>query len=113
MSGICQAEVTKFQLEAKRMPFQRDYFYPDSQHWQYHLDLLWDVRFWNFFWENDIAAKTAEERFRDVAWEYKVGVTILPQVDVLWHHRSQHALDYERDKFPVRDSYGVRINFLK
>lgn len=106
-------QVDSLSLGILRLPYQNDYFYPDKKYWGYHLKLNWDVSWGSFFWENQIDSRTANSRFRDVSWYYVQGINLFPGLDLVHIHRSQHALDYERQNFPVTDSYGIRINFVK
>ena len=120
------AEVKKLNLELKRLPFQRDYYTPERTTWDYEVTLnmdlskeLFTVGSYNidFFLESDLTGQSANSRFRNLWWDYTVGLSILPDVDIIWDHRSQHALDektdFANDKYPVRDSYGIRLNFKK
>lgn len=109
--AVAEPQVDKLQLYGGRMPFQRDYFYPKRTNWGYELELDWNTSWSRFIWENKIAAHTYNDRFRDVSWSYKVGFRVVKGLDVLWNHRSQHALDLPRPEFPVRDSFGVRITW--
>jgi hypothetical protein len=63
--------------------------------------------------DNNLTGRTYNSRFRYVGWEYETGFNILPGVDVVWHHHSQHAMDLDRDRFPVMDSYGIRLTFIE
>jgi len=76
-------------LGLSRLPHQRDLLFPDQKYWQHELNLKWNV-----------------------GWEYETGVRVVEGLDVIWHHHSQHTLDWERETFPVSDSYGIRITFL-
>lgn len=125
------AEVKKLNLELKRLPFQRDYYIPERTNWDYEVTLNMDLEKFlfcyplgeyqsncvNFFLESDLTGQSANSRFRNLWWDYTVGLSILPDVDIIWDHRSQHALDektdFANDKYPVRDSYGIRLNFKK
>jgi hypothetical protein len=100
-------------LKLMKMPYQRDYFYPEKTDWDYHLDLTWDVGWGRWFAENDIVGKTFNSRFRDVSWHFTHGFKIVDGLDLVHEHRSQHALDAEREEFPVADSYGIRIIFFE
>jgi hypothetical protein len=99
-------------LGLSRLPHQRDLLFPDQKYWQHELNLRWNVEWGRWFMDNDITGRTANGRFRYVGWEYETGFRILPGLDVFWHHHSQHAIDWDRPKFPVTDSYGIRITFL-
>ena len=99
-------------LGLSRLPHQRDMLFPDQKYWQHELNLKWNVGWGRWFWDNDITGRTANDRFRYVGWEYETGFRLFPGVDAIWHHHSQHAIDWEREKFPVSDSYGIRITFL-
>ena len=120
------AEVKKLNLELKRMPFQRDYYFPERTAWDYEVTLNMDLgkelftvgsHNIDFFFESDLTGQSANSRFRGLWWDYTLGFSILPDVDVIWDHRSQHALDeqtdFKDDRYPVRDSAGIRLNFKK
>lgn len=111
-STTAKSEVRALNLEVKRLPFVRDNLFPDDKYWDYQLNLIWNVDVGPVFMENDIDTRTRNDRFRYVAWEYKLGVHLGQHVDVLWHHRSEHAMDIYRKQYPVRDSYGVRFKFM-
>lgn len=105
--------LTEANLELKRMPFQRDYFFKDQEDWGYEISLKLKYQKRSIFLESDITGQTFDSRFRNVWWDYTVGVKVTSEIDIVWDHRSQHALDLDRKKFPVRDSYGIRLNLLK
>lgn len=99
-------------LELKRMPFQRDFYIPGQEKWDYELSLNFRTVFGRGFLESDLTGQTYGSRFRNMWWDYTLGFKLFDAVDLVWDHRSQHSLDLETfEKFPVRDSYGVRINF--
>lgn len=106
-------EITKFELEATRMPFQRNYYFPDQNYWDYKVDLLWDVKVGRVFWENDIEGQTFHDAFKQVAWTYKLGVNLGYGVSAVWEHRSEHKLEAYSPAYPIRDSYGLRWDLLK
>lgn len=120
-----QAEVSKLNLELKKMPFQRDYYIPEHTSWDYEVTLNMDLKlntinygYQSFlFLESDLTGQSRNSRFRNMWWDYTLGFSLLPDIDIIWDHRSQHSLDeqvdYVNDKYPVTDSYGIRINFLK
>lgn len=112
-SAQAQAEVRKLSLELKRMPFNRDYFFPGMTEWDYETSVLWDVSLGRWFMESDITGRTAGSRYRYVNWTFTTGLSLTPWLDVIWDHESEHALDYEREQYPVRDGYGIRINFVE
>lgn len=104
--------VDHLSLSGTRLPFQRDYFFPGQQYWGHELQLDWNVGWGSLFSENTITARTYNDRFRYVGWEFNTGFNLTKGFDLLWHHHSQHALDEYRDKFPVSDSYGFRLTFI-
>lgn len=103
---------THLSLQVSRMPFQRDYFFPERTAWGHELQLRWDVGWSRWFMDNNITGRTFNSRFRYVSWEYETGVKVTPGFDVIWHHHSQHAMDEYRNNFPVLDSWGVRLTFI-
>ena len=106
-------DVTYMNMEIKRMPYQRDALFPTTRKWDYELSLNFKWQKGRVFFESDLTGQTYDSRFRNMWWDYTLGIDIVPQVSVVWDHRSQHALDKFVDKFPVRDSYGIRWNMIK
>lgn len=52
-------------------------------------------------------------QFRSISLELELGARVIDQVDVFYHHRSQHVLDHEyRQGFPVEDGIGFRLKIL-
>ena len=121
------AKVTKLNLEATNIPYQRDYYIPNHTQWGYSLSLNMDVHkdLFNYngyhtvkwFLESDITGHTRNNRFRNMWWRYVTGFSITPDIDIIWKHKSQHTLDeqvdFNNDRYPVSDSYGIRFNFLE
>jgi hypothetical protein len=105
--------VDAFSLDLKRLPFQRDYFFPEQSYWGHELQLNWDVSVGRVFMLNHIVSRTYGDRFRYVAWKYDLGYAVTDYLDVLWSHHSQHALDAYREAYPITDSYGIRLHFIK
>lgn len=113
LGSSASAEVHQFSLELKRMPFNRDYFFPGKTEWDHETSLLWDVSLGRWFMESDLTGRTSDGRYRYASWTYTTGFHIADWLDVIWDHHSEHALDYERSMFPVRDAYGIRLNFVE
>jgi hypothetical protein len=112
-TALAEPQLDKLTMDIKRMPFQRDFFFPGQESWGYELRLNLDLRWGRFFWDNEIPARTYDSAFKYIGWKYDAGVRLIPGVDVVWSHFSQHALDEHRDRFPVTDSYGVRITWFE
>ena len=114
-SSSAMAKVHYLNLEMKRMPFQRSYFFPGIESWDHEASLnfkasLWDEIFWL---ESDITGHARGGRFRRTWWDYTAGIRITDEIDLVWDHYSDHHIDWEKDEYQVRDSYGIRINFLR
>ena len=108
------SDVQYLNLEAKRLPFQRDYYYPNTNHWGHELSLNFKATIGKAWLESDITGQSRKGRFRNIWWDYTLGYELNKYFDVVWDHKSQHSLDIQLDdKYPVRDSLGFRINFLK
>jgi len=114
-SSSAMAKVHHLNLELKRMPFQRSYFFPGITEWGHEASLnfkasLFDEHFW---FESDITGQAKDNRFRRTWWDYTLGIKLSEEIDLVWDHYSDHHIDWEVEKFQVRDSYGIRINFLR
>lgn len=71
------------------------------------------------YWANRIEGLTDRDtavgdgQFRSVGWEFDVGFHILPQLDVYYHHHSQHVLDHaEPFAYPVEDGIGFKVKVI-
>jgi hypothetical protein len=113
LSLPAQARVKELSLDLKRMPFQRDYLFPDRTNWGHEVRLNADGEIGRFFMNNQVTGRTYDSRFRYVSWGFDVGFHVFPWLDVVHSHLSEHAIDLYRDKFPVRDSYGIRLKFTE
>src|SRR5687768_1997527 len=106
----------RLSLELKEIaPGKRDpYFDQEEEHWQYKLNLLWDVRLMErLFLVSDSYFSTSNNKVTHIGWHYRSGIHVLDWLDIVHEHHSQHAADKSRPtKFPLEDSYGIRINFI-
>ena len=107
------AKVHYLNLEGKRMPYQRDSMLPGVTEWGYEVSLNMKVSMSKVWLESDLTGQSHEARFRNMWWDYTLGYSIIPELDLVWDHQSQHALDWEIQRYDVRDSYGIRLNFIK
>lgn len=68
------------------------------------------------YWHNNIHGSVDQEskEYREVGWEFEMGSRINRYFDVFYYHHSEHVLEQERSyKFPLEDSYGIRINLIR
>lgn len=70
------------------------------------------------YWKNrihmDNDARTNTPRHVGWDWEGGIHVPYLP-LDIYQHHHSRHGLEYQspyETKFPVEDSYGIRLQLI-
>lgn len=58
--------------------------------------------------------ETARKVPKTVGWEWELGIGT-EWLDVYRYHHSRHIMDEvgETPKFPVQDSYGVRIHLIR
>jgi hypothetical protein len=113
LSLPAQAKVRELSLDLKRMPFQRDFLFPDRTNWGHEVRLNADMDVGPYFLDNTITGRTYDSRFHYVAWGFDHGFHLTPWLDVIHSHLSEHAIDLYRGTYPVRDSYGVRIRFTE
>lgn len=110
--GHTEINVTDMNLELKRMPHQRDFFIPGQIEWGYEVTLNFTSKWAGLYLESDLTGQTYGSQFRNMWWDFTMGHKLIGPIDLVWDHRSQHTLDMKTlDDFPVRDSFGIRINF--
>ena len=92
----------------------RDPYAPEyTEDWQFEIRnaTKLDSRF--LFWENTFHFRTAQGKVRHVGLEYYIGLHVLSFIDVFKYHHSQHVTEVDRSKFPLEDSYGVRLFLIR
>jgi hypothetical protein len=111
LTSAAEAKVRDLSLDLKRMPFNRDYLFPEQQYWGYETRFNADVDVGRFFMDNQITGRTYDSRYRYVSWGFDIGYHLTPWLDVVHSHLSQHAIDLYRPAYPVTDAYGIRLRF--
>lgn len=113
LPATAKAEVEYLNLELKRLPFQRSYFFPGMTNWGHEVSLNFKASVGDLWIESDITGQARNSRFRRTWWDYTLGYQLFESIDLVWDHYSDHHIDWEVDKFQVRDSWGIRINFKR
>lgn len=128
-SRIRWAELERFSLKLMKFGCNRDHQTPELDCYNYRGRVAseFDLRFVNdyLFWRNEVHGEGTDAKFMTMGWHYELGLD-LGKVELLWEHHSRHTLDqaqpyywdqyYETirpTKYPVEDSYGIRINFYQ
>jgi hypothetical protein len=85
-----------------------------EEHWvggtaaNYTLDMV-KYGNWGLYWDNRIHGEGTDAQFREVGWQYELGLQLGPKLQAYWNHHSRHVLDDSRaDRFPLDNFYGVR-----
>ena len=61
-------------------------------------------------WDHRIHGRSTQAQFRHVGWEWDL--TVGEQVQFLYHHHSQHALESQpAESYPLEDYVGLRLRF--
>jgi hypothetical protein len=98
----------------KILPGKREGYLPERDgEWTNGADFNLNLRFAEYFrWDNRFHMDGVDSRLLHVGWEYRLILDKYPLQPFYYHH-SQHALeDAPRGrKFPVEDSYGLRMVF--
>jgi hypothetical protein len=76
-------------------------------------------------WKNQVHGEGTKAKFETMGWHYELGLD-LDWLQIFWEHHSRHTMDKEQAyywdikqetwkqfKYPVEDSYGVRIIFYQ
>lgn len=108
--------VEKFSYEHKWTDKVRDPFIPNERNWRYKDNLYWNVSiFKEFFWDNNVEMYSTDSKVLSVGWQFYMGVRVTDWLDIVKDHHSRHVMEEERPShsFPVEDSYGFRLNFIK
>lgn len=76
------------------------------------------------YWKNQVHTEGLEAQVKTVGWHWELGVRVHSALDVFYEHHSRHVMEGDqplyynerldqqaRGKFPVEDSYGIRLKF--
>ena len=127
--GIRWAELDRFSLKLMKFGCNREFQTPELDCYQYkgRVAAEFDLRMLNdyLYWNNEVHGEGTDAKFMTMGWHYELGLD-LGKVELFWEHHSRHTLDQEQPyywdtrmdtwkqmKYPVEDSYGIRINFYK
>ena len=65
-------------------------------------------------WKNKVWTNGNDAKLYTVGWEYDIEAPLKYGISLFHYHHSQHSMDQPTlaDKFPLRNYYGVRFNFI-
>ena len=122
-------ELERFSLKLMKFGCNREPQTPEiyCKDYRGRVATEFDLRMANdyLFWRNEVHGEGTDAKFMTMGWHYEFGLD-LGKVELLWEHHSRHTLDQAQPyywdqrydemrptKYPVEDSYGVRINFYQ
>lgn len=106
--GVEEAYIEHRQIEHWRNPY-----YPGKDDWlstsEFHMTFHVLER---LYLDNNFHISMEPGQIRHGGWEYWLGLRVHPNIHLVKHHHSEHTFDREtKPRFPVEDSYGVRVYF--
>lgn len=115
---LCAAplSVDKFYIEYRNYTALRDPYFPGKEDWKRRGEFHFNLGLLNsrIYMENNLHLTMDSTQVREAGWEYTVGVRTFKWLDIVKYHHSRHSLEaVQSQRFPVEDSYGVRIFFIK
>lgn len=108
--------VEEMYVEYKKYEAYRNPYYPpDKSDWTHKAEFHWTVNIGNrLYWKNNFHISMDQTpQVRHGGWEYYLGMKIFSWLDAVKYHHSEHVFEdkFKDKKFPVEDSYGVRVYF--
>jgi hypothetical protein len=115
-------------MEFARFGCNRDPIVPelDCNDWRGRTSINSNLRLLEtIYWSNDVHAEGTDAAFKTVGWHFELGVNVSKYVDLFYEHHSRHVMDqgnavhishdgrYRFSKFPIEDSYGIRLIFYE
>lgn len=122
-------DLDQFSLKLAKFGCNRDPQTPYLDCYQYRgrVAAEFDLRLMNdwVYWNNEVHGEGTDAKFETMGWHYELGLD-LGKVQLFWEHHSRHTLDtrqpiywderndsWKQGKYPVEDSYGVRLIFYR
>lgn len=109
-----------FKLEAmdfehRKIEALRDPYFPNKDDWNNSTNFHFRIGLLKaFYWDNVIHMEMDQSQVRAGGWEWTMGLRVFSWMDVVKYHHSRHVMEESRQmKFPVEDSYGIKIYLIK
>ena len=102
-------------VEYRKFQDYRNPYIPEEKNWDFMGNFhntysLFKV----IYWDTDLHLAANHSQVLYGGLEYRLGIHITDNLDVFKYHASDHIFDHtETNKFPVQDSYGIRVYFKK
>lgn len=94
--------------------YRNTYYPPEKDDWTHTGEFHYTVSVLNrLYWQNNFhMSMDSTPQVRHGGWEYYMGLRIFKSFHLVKYHHSEHVFeDKFNRKFPVEDSYGVRVYF--
>lgn len=105
--AIDEAYIEWRKYEAYRNPLT-----PEKDDWQWKAEFHQTVSFYKrLYWDTNFHMSMDTSQIRYGGLEYYMGLKIMPWLHAVKYHHSEHCFDVDCGKFPVEDSYGVRLYY--
>lgn len=121
-------DIDRINMEFARFGCNRDPIIPelDCGDWRGRTSINADLRILsNIYWKNNIHGEGTTAAYKTMGWKFELGINISRYLDLFYLHHSRHVLDqnaathisydgkHTMTKFPVEDSYGIRLIFFE
>jgi hypothetical protein len=110
-------QVEQMYIEYKKYEAWRNPYYPVGKNdWTHGAEFAWTIGiFKRIYWDNVFHISMDETpQVRHGGWEYYLGLRVFDWLSVGRYHHSEHVFEDKFDrKFPVEDSYFVRVYLKK
>ena len=107
-------KVEESYVEYRKYKDYRNSYVSDEKRWDFtgHFNTTYTA-FTRIFWQTDLHLNATKDQVLYGGLEYRLGIHVMPYLDIFKYHLSEHVFDRKgtSDKFPVEDSYGLRVYF--
>lgn len=108
-------KVDESYVEYRKYEAYRNPYLPDEKGWDFRGEFHNTFSAFNrLYWDTNLHMSMDESQIRYVGLEYYLGLRVFDWLHAVKYHHSEHVLDEpapDNRKFPVEDSYGVRVYF--
>ena len=110
-------KVDESYVEYRKYQDYRNAYIPNQKDWDFtgHFHTTYSA-YKYVFWQTDLHLNATTSQVMYGGLEYYLGVHAMPWLDVFKYHLSEHVFDhaaFDKEHFPLEDSYGVRVYFKK
>lgn len=141
-TDLVAQEISHASFQIGKFHNKRDSYFPyyhllqesgKGEHWTHGVSMDVDMDIIKnpdglLYWDQTITGNTTNVQYREVSWDFELGINVMSKYVIFWHHTSRHWLEGphrsgqfvpdisgtgdRRYPYPLEDLMGIRVCLL-